>query len=116
MIVLTPANAAFHAIEYIAIVTFYAKRRESHGSGGVFQTAAQNWLVVMLLYVTVAGLVAALADRMTVVSPVLGVSIAEIWMGANLWAAFLHYTYDGMIWKLRRPETAKTMGLEVSKS
>jgi hypothetical protein len=31
-------------------------------------------------------------------------------MGANIWAAFLHYAYDGMIWKLRRPETAKALG------
>jgi hypothetical protein len=26
----------------------------------------------------------------------------------------LHYTYDGMIWKLRRPATAKVLGVEVA--
>ena len=113
MMVLTPANAAFHAVEYLAIVTFYARRRESRGSAGIFQSAAQNWLVVLGLFVVVTGLVGGLADRMTVVHPILGISINELWVGANLWAAFLHYTYDGMIWKLRRPETAKTLGVEM---
>ena len=114
MIVLTPANAAFHAVEYMAIVTFYAQRRESRGSRGLFQTAAQNWATVLLAFVVVAGVVAGTADSMTGVHPVLNISFEQIWVGANLWAAFLHYAYDGMIWKLRRPETAKTLGVEVS--
>lgn len=114
MVVLAPANAAFHAIEYMAIVTFYAQRRESRGSEGLFQTAAQNWLVVLLSFIVVAGVVAGLADRMTGIHPVLNISLEQIWAGANLWAAFLHYAYDGMIWKLRRPETAKTLGVEVT--
>jgi hypothetical protein len=36
---------------------------------------------------------------------------AEVWLGLNLWAAFLHYAYDGMIWKLRRSDTARTLGV-----
>jgi hypothetical protein len=28
----------------------------------------------------------------------------------NLWAAMVHYAFDGMIWKLRRPETARVLG------
>jgi hypothetical protein len=27
----------------------------------------------------------------------------------NLWAAALHYAYDGMIWKLRNTGTAKVL-------
>ena len=115
MIVLTPANAAFHAVEYMAIVTFYAQRRESRGSEGLFQAAAQNWLLVLVSFIAVAGIVAGLADSMKGVHPVLNISVEQIWVGANLWAAFLHYAYDGMIWKLRKPETAKTLGVELSK-
>ena len=33
------------------------------------------------------------------------------WQGPNLWAALVHYAYDGMIWKLRRPETARALGV-----
>ena len=36
--------------------------------------------------------------------------LAAAWQGLNLWAAFVHYAYDGMIWKLRRPETAAALG------
>ncbi len=114
MIALTPANAAFHAVEYMAIVTFYAHRRETRGSAGLFQAAARSWFVVLLSFVVVSGIVAGLADEMTGLHPKLGISIEQLWLGANLWAAFLHYTYDGMIWKLRRPDTAKTLGVEVT--
>ncbi len=34
----------------------------------------------------------------------------EVWLGLNLWAALVHYAFDGMIWKLRRPETARALG------
>jgi hypothetical protein len=32
------------------------------------------------------------------------------WQGLNLWAAFTHYAWDGLIWKLRRAETAQALG------
>ena len=34
-----------------------------------------------------------------------------VWQGLNLWMSFVHYTYDGMIWKLRRPATAAALGV-----
>ena len=37
--------------------------------------------------------------------------LVVLWQGLNLWAAFVHYAYDGMIWKLRRPETAAALGV-----
>jgi hypothetical protein len=33
-----------------------------------------------------------------------------IWQGVNLWAAYTHYAFDGIIWKLRKPTTAKALG------
>jgi hypothetical protein len=39
--------------------------------------------------------------------------VAEIWLAVNLWAAFLHYAYDGMIWKLRDAGTSKTLGVQI---
>ena len=36
---------------------------------------------------------------------------AVAWQGLNLWAAMVHYAFDGMIWKLRRPETAAALGV-----
>jgi hypothetical protein len=37
--------------------------------------------------------------------------VLVLWQGLNLWAAFVHYAFDGMIWKLRRPETAAALGV-----
>ena len=38
----------------------------------------------------------------------------ELWQGLNLWMALVHYAYDGMIWKLRRPETSRALGADIS--
>ena len=90
------ASAAFHAIEYLALVSYYAARRRSDGAAGAFQRLARQWpLVLGLLLVSLAALGLA-ADRRW----------PEAWLAINLWVAFLHYAYDGMIWKLRQPATA----------
>lgn len=94
-------SAIFHATEYLAIVTHYAWRRREHGSDGAFRTMALNWMLVLVGFALVLGLFAA----------TWGTALGAIWVGANLTAAFLHYAYDGMIWKLRRPATAQTLGL-----
>lgn len=100
VIALAAASATFHAVEYLALVTYYAWRRQNTGSTGLFQLMAGRWLGVLAVYVVVLGLLSAAAERY----------FLEVWVGLNLWAAFLHYAYDGMIWKLRRPETARVLG------
>jgi hypothetical protein len=75
-----------------------------HGSAGLFQVMAWRWLSWLAAYVVILGLFAVLLQR----------GAALWWMGLNLWAAFLHYAYDGMIWKLRRPETARALGIETA--
>ena len=117
IIALTPANAAFHAVEYMAVVTFYARRRETHGSAGLFQTMARSWSLVLIVYVVCLGIFAESAERTTEgIWSGQTITLSELWVGINLWAAFLHYAYDGTIWKLRRPETAKTLGVELQRS
>jgi hypothetical protein len=102
VLALTTASAMFHAVEYLAIVTHYAWRRQAHGSAGLFRAMAGRWLGVLAAYLLLLGLFGVLIHRQW----------GEWWLGLNLWAAFLHYTYDGMIWKLRRPATARTLGAE----
>jgi hypothetical protein len=102
------ANAAFHAVEYLAIVTFYAWKRKDQGSASPFQLMARDWLRVLATYIVVLGVASSLLEnsRYDIV--------VQLFVGANLWAAFLHYAYDGMIWKLRRPQTAQTLGVGTS--
>jgi hypothetical protein len=94
------ASAVFHATEYLAIVTQYAWRRESTGAPSLFRIMARSWGLVLILFVAGLGLFEAL----------LGTPLGNWWLGANLTAAFLHYTYDGLIWKLRKPATAAALG------
>jgi hypothetical protein len=101
---LVAGSAGFHAIEYLAIVTFYAQRRKTHGSAGAFQTMAKNWSALLGLYIIALGAMAFATDR----------AVQEIWLGVNLWGAFLHYAYDGMIWKLREAKTSQTLGVQLA--
>jgi hypothetical protein len=103
---LAVATAAFHAIEYMAFVTYYAQRRKDMGSQSLFQTMTRNWVRVLAFYVLLTGLISSYAA-------VVNDRFAELFIGLNIWAAYLHYAYDGMIWKMRRSETAKTLGVEL---
>jgi hypothetical protein len=108
LIMLTVANAMFHAVEYLAIVTFYAWKRQEQGSASPFQSMARDWLRVLATYIVLLGVVSNLLDNSRYEF------VVQLFIGANLWAAYLHYAFDGMIWKLRRPQTAQTLGLERS--
>lgn len=101
---LAAAGSMFHAVEYLAIVTYYARRRETVGGPGAFRALARYWLVYLGAYLVALGAVGVWLSR-----PDSG--LAGLWQGLNLWAAFVHYAYDGMIWKLRWPETAAALGV-----
>jgi len=98
--VLTVASAAFHAIEYLALVTHYAWQRNAVGSPGLFRTVASYWVLLLAAYLLAIG----------VLDWLLRSANLGWWVGMNVWAAFLHYSYDGMIWKLRKPATAQALG------
>ncbi len=99
---LVVASAAFHSVEYMAIVTYYAWQRRTTGSDAPFRTMATNWLRVLSFYVVLTGLVTHVVYQ----------KWQEVYTASNLWAAYLHYAYDGMIWKLRRPATARSLAAE----
>jgi hypothetical protein len=104
-IVLTTASSLFHAVEYLAVVTHYAWRRREVGREGAFRRLAGAWLPSLGLYAATLGAAGVWLDGKA--SPAF-----ELWQGVNLWAALVHYAFDGMIWKLRRPETARALGAE----
>jgi len=100
---MSAATAAFHAVEYMAIVTFYAWRRRETGSESPFRRMTKHWLRILVVFMVAIGIISQYADR----------NMRELYMGLNLWAAFLHYAYDGMIWKLRRKDTAKALNVQL---
>lgn len=105
VIVFAAAGSMFHAVEYLAVVTHYAYRRRSIGSDSPFRLLARYWLMFLGVYVLLLGSLGAWASQ-----PESG--MYTFWLGLNLWAAFVHYAYDGMIWKLRRPATAQALGVD----
>ena len=97
------AASLFHAVEYLAIVSHYANRRQAIGSNGLMRKMALHWTMVLTIFVLCIGTLGVWAS-----TPSHGYE--TIWQGFNLWAAFTHYAMDGVIWKLRRPETAIALG------
>ena len=93
----------FHSVEYLAGATHYAWRRRTLGSAGVFQKMARNWAIVFPWYVVGAGLIYNFGDK----------SFVFIWFIVNLWASILHCAFDGMMWKLGDPATAKVLDVEI---
>ncbi len=100
---LATAASMFHAVEYLALVSHYARQRRTIGSDGTFRRLARGWLTFLAVFVLSLGSVG-----VYLTDPANGWNTA--WFGANLWAAFVHYAYDGMIWKLRQPATAAALG------
>jgi hypothetical protein len=103
VIAMTTPSGMFHAVEYLAVVSHYAQRRRELGSAGAFPRMARVWPVLLGTYAVVLGSAAVWVEGAP--EPMF-----EIWQGLNLWAATVHYAFDGMIWKLRRPETARVLG------
>lgn len=104
VLVFATASSLFHAVEYLAVVTHYARTRRTVGGAGRFRTMANHWLMVLGVYAIALGVLGVLMDHP-------GSGLRDLWLGLNLWAALVHYAFDGMIWKLRRPETARALGV-----
>lgn len=95
VLALATASAMFHATEYLAIVSWAVQRK--HGGHpdpvGVFGYLAPRWGLALGIFITILGLGSWLASQ----------HLIETWSLLNVIAAYLHYAYDGMIWRLRRP-------------
>ncbi len=104
IVIFAAAGSMFHAVEYLAIVTHYARRRGSVGSDGLFRSLARSWLGFLIVYIVLLGSLGVWLSRPDS-------KLFLLWQGLNLWAAFVHYAFDGLIWKLRQPQTAAALGV-----
>jgi hypothetical protein len=100
-VTLATAASAFHAIEYLALVSHYARGRQQRGSAGLFRSMAREWTLLLAAYLVVLGVVGLWLDHWA----------RDLWLAVNLGVAFMHYAFDGMIWKLRSPATAQALGI-----
>jgi hypothetical protein len=92
-----------HALEYIALVNIFVKAKYAR------RPEAQS-------------LLARASTRLWLSSSIFGVGVVGVCVAAQLWNAqalaiyivgssFLHFIYDGLIWKVRRPEVGAPLGI-----
>ena len=93
ILALTLASALFHAVEYLTLVARATDERQAKlgdrmGWLGLIATAG---VVALIAFVLIVGAGSWYAEQ----------NAAETWLLVNACVAFLHYSYDGIIW--RRP-------------
>lgn len=90
---LATASALFHAVEYLALVSWAVRARHAAAPDrlGLLGYLAPRWGVTLAVFVLVIGAGGWLMDR----------EYLELWLTVNVVVAFLHYAYDGMIWHRR---------------
>lgn len=90
---LATASALFHAIEYLSLVGWSVRKRHADAGDrlGLLGWLAPRWGIALGVFLVVLGAGGWLLER----------QLLETWLFINVIVAFLHYTYDGLIW--RRP-------------
>ena len=88
-------SSVFHALEYLAIVSWAVDKKHGRNEKSLFGRVVPRWGL------TLVGFMCSLA----LIGAVLNDFAMEVWLIATVIASFLHYAYDGMIWKARRPAT-----------
>jgi hypothetical protein len=90
------AISVFHASEYLAIVSWSVWKRHGRRPETLFGHLVPRWGFTLTLFVIVLALTAWMMDR----------HYLRAWLVLTIFVSYLHYAYDGMIWKVRRPQSA----------
>jgi hypothetical protein len=88
------AIALFHATEYMAIVSWAVIRKGA--KGGTLGRLVPRWTLALALFMGVLAISAWAMDT----------HMQREWAVLTIAVSFLHYAYDGMIWKARKPAAA----------
>jgi len=90
---LATASAIFHATEYLALVAWVVHGRHSaHPSQlGVMSYLVPRWGLALGTFILVLGAGGWLLQK----------QYLQTWLLVNVIVAFLHYAYDGLIWRSR---------------
>jgi hypothetical protein len=88
---LATASALFHAIEYLALVSWSVSQRHAAVGErlGLLAYFVPRWGLALAAFVLILGIGGWLMDTWFI----------ELWLFLNIVVAFLHYAYDGLIWR-----------------
>jgi hypothetical protein len=82
-----------HATEYLAIVSWSVKKRHGRTESGIWSYLVPRWTAALVIFmIALGGSMILLSRHQYLVFTLLTVLVS-----------FLHYAYDGMIWKGKRP-------------
>ncbi|GIW78745.1 MAG: hypothetical protein KatS3mg105_0552 [Gemmatales bacterium] len=91
------AISIIHSVEYLAIVSWAVKKRHGNRESGLFAYLVPRWTTALVIFVCTLGLSATL----------LTLHFFHTFAMVTIIASWLHYAYDGIIWKApRRPQPA----------
>jgi len=99
VLMLTTASAWFHASEYLAVVGWRMRKQSTDGTidarDQLFRWIASRWVLSLLVFVVILGSCGWLLEH----------RFLEYWLLLNVIVAFLHYGYDGLLWKSRKSKS-----------
>lgn len=100
----------FHDMQYLAIVWLFNRNRvdKSANVGGFTRFLFQRRGVLVVLYVA---MVLAYGSLYKVFELVPRETIKEVLLGVLMASTFLHYYYDGFIWRVREKSTRDSLGV-----
>lgn len=98
VLALTTASALFHATEYLALISWSVRQRASNRGTdlGWLNWFAGRWTIAMLIYVSILGIGGWFIEQQWL----------DVWLLLNVMAAYLHYAYDGLIWRRARAKVS----------
>ena len=104
-LILTTMSALFHATEYLAIVGWSVQQRarERGEQMGILGWLAPRWGIAVGIYIVVLGSAGWMIEQ----------GWFEVWLLVNVIVAFLHYAYDGILWRRGR-RSSKAVSVSVS--
>jgi hypothetical protein len=90
---LTTASAVFHATEYLALVAWSVHGRNAALPNrlGIMSYLAPRWGLMLGIFLLVLGSAGWMLNH----------HLLRPWLLINVIVAFLHYAYDGLIWRHR---------------
>jgi hypothetical protein len=88
---LATASAVFHATEYLALVAWsvYGRHSAKPDQLGIMSYLAPRWGLALGIFILVLGAGGWMLQK----------NYLQTWLLVNVIVAFLHYAYDGLIWR-----------------
>ncbi|MBA2115429.1 hypothetical protein [Bremerella alba] len=103
VLTLATASAWFHASEYLSVVGWRMQKQSGdgtiHSRDRIFRWVASRWIFSLLIFVIILGSCGWLLEH----------RFLEYWLLLNVIVAFLHYGYDGLLWKKNKANSVETI-------